>query len=65
MMLQKKEKNRRREECDSWMGDVKNRHHSTQAQLDAFKEAIAYQHFGCFYVQHVDERYVEDFNDYA
>lgn len=43
---------------------MKNRHHSTREQLAAFKDAIDYEHFGCFYDPPKEEGYIEDFNDY-
>lgn len=47
------------------MYDVKNRHHSTRAQLMAFKAAIHYSHYGCFFPPYpVEGEYTPDFNTF-
>ena len=50
--------------CDCQMCDMKNRRHSTQEQLDAFKRVIHYEHFGCFYPNSEEEGYIDDFNGF-
>ena len=51
--------------CDGGLCDVKNRHHSTRAQLMAFKAAINYTYYGCFYPHYPVERgYTANFNKY-
>lgn len=51
--------------CDDRLCDVKNRHHSTHAQLMAFKAAVNYTYYGCFYPHYPVERgYTANFNKY-
>ena len=51
--------------CDDRLCDVRNRHHSTRAQLMAFKAAIHYSHYGCFFPPYpVEGEYIPDFNTY-
>lgn len=51
--------------CDDRLCDVRNRHHSTRAQLLAFKTAINYTYYGCFYPHYPVERgYTANFNKY-
>ena len=51
--------------CDDRLCDVKSRHHSTRAQLLAFKAAINYTYYSCFFPPYPVERgYIPDFNKY-